>query len=327
MIDTPLFFRFSILIVFMIISAFFSACEAAFFSLTRVRIDTMKGKGGRGEIVASLLEKPRILLITIYLGNDLINVAISAVIASISLHIFGSRGISIAIGAGTFLLLIFGDIVPKTFAIKNNERVALLSAYPLKVFSSLIRPVQVIFTSIANKAILIFGGKRLDEEPVITEEEIMTMMEVGEDEGAIKSEEKEMIQNVFELVDTKVGDIMTPKEDIFAVDVNSNLKGVASRIRSSFYSRIPVYEGNIDNIIGILYFKDLMKYMHSEQPTPPLKEILRPAFIVPHTKNVSNLLKDFQKKKIHMAVVQDEKGKAAGLVTMDDCLAELVGEM
>jgi CBS domain containing-hemolysin-like protein len=328
MIDISLIFRFIILIVFLTVSAFFSACEAAFFSLTKVRAAALKEKGRRGEIVTSLLEKPRRLLITIYLGNDFINVAISAVVASISLHIFGNKGLSVAIGAGTLLLLIFGDIAPKTFAIKNNERVALFSAYPIKLFSALIYPVQTIFTAIANRAILIFGGKRLEEEPVITEEEIMTMIDVGEEEGAIELEERDMIHSVFGLTDTKVNDLMTPREDIFSIEADTNLKSVISRIRNSFYSRVPVYEGDIDNVIGILYSKDLMKYAYRKhEPLPSLRDILQPPFFVLRTKKVNELLKEFQKKKVHMAIARDEHDKVAGLITMDDVLTELVGEM
>ncbi len=328
MIDASLIFRFTLLIVFLTISAFFSACEAAFFSLTKVRVAALKEKGKRGEIVASLLEKPRRLLISIYLGNDFINVAISAVVASLCLHIFGNKGLSVAIGAGTLLLLFFGDIAPKTFAIKNNEKVALFSAYPIKLFSALIYPIQAIFTAIANRAILIFGGKRLDDEPVITEEEIMTMIAVGEEEGAIESEEKELIHSVFGLTDTRVNDLMTPRDDIFSIEANVNLRGVISRIRNSFYSRVPVYEGSIDNVIGILYSKDLMKYAYREhKPLPNLKNIIHPPFLIPHTKKVNELLKEFQKKKIHIAIACNEQGKVAGLITMDDLLTELVGEM
>lgn len=328
MIDISLLFRFIILIIFLTMSAFFSACEAAFFSLTKVRVAALKEKGRMGEVVAYLLEKPRRLLITIYLGNDFINVAISAVVASISLHIFGNNGLSVAIGTGTLLLLIFGDIVPKTFAIKNNEKVALFSAYPIKLFSALIYPLQAVFTVIADKAILIFGGRRLEEEPVITEEEIMTMIDVGEEEGAIESEEKELIHSVFGLTDTRVKDLMTPREDIFFIEADTNLKNVIGRIRSSFYSRMPVYEGNIDNIIGILYSKDLMKYAYRrDQPLPDLRDILHPPFFVPRTKKVNELLKEFQKKKVHIAIARDEQGKVSGLITMDDVLTELVGEM
>jgi CBS domain containing-hemolysin-like protein len=333
MVNISLIIRFVILTVLLIISAFFSACEVAFFSLTKVRIDTMKEKGKRGaDIVANLLEKPRQLLITIYLGNDLINVAISAIVASVSIHIFGERGISIAIGSGTFLLLIFGDITPKTFAIKNNERVALFSAYPLKIFSILISPIQRVFTAIANRSIILFGGKGLDEEYKITEDEIRTMINVGEDEGAIELEEKKMIESVFDLGDTKVMDIMTTREDIFSIEVSSDLRNVISRIKSSSYSRIPVYEGNIDNIVGVLYSKDLMKYTYSGQEIlPRLKEILHPPFIVTAKKKVNELLKDFRKQKVHMALVCDEyvnstgsPCRVAGLVTMDDILTELV---
>jgi len=325
MIDFSLLFRFIILGVFLIISAFFAACEVAFFSLTKARVDTMKETGKRGaDIIAYLLEKPSKLLITIYLGNDFVNVAISAVVTSICIHIFGDVGISVAIGIATFLLIVFGDIAPKTFAIKNNERVALFSAYPLKIFYVFVSPLQKIFSDIANRAISIFGGKRLDEEPVITEEEIRTLIDVGEDEGAIKSEEREMIQSVFELGDTRVEDIMTRREDIFSIDVNT---GIRDAISSSYYSRIPVYEESIDKIAGILYLKDLMKYTYPKQALPKLKNILHPPFIVSGKKKVNELLKEFQKKKVHIAIVTDELGRVAGIITMEDVLTELVGEI
>jgi len=306
-------------------SAFFAACEVAFFSLTKARVDTMKERGKRGAaIIEYLLKKPSKLLITIYLGNDFVNVAISAIVTSICIHIFGDVGISVAIGIATFLLIVFGDIAPKTFAIKNNERVALFSAYPLKIFYIIVSPIQKIFSVAANRAISIFGGKRLDEEPVITEEELRTLIDVGEDEGAIKSEEREMIQSVFELGDTRAEEIMTRREDILSIDVNADIRYAIS---SSYYSRIPVYEDSIDNIVGILYLKDLMKYTYHEQILPKLKDILHPPFIVSGKKRVNELLKEFQKKKVHIAIVLDEYNKVAGLVTMEDVLTELVGEI
>lgn len=325
MIDFSLLIRFSILIVFLIMSAFFAACEVAFFSLTKARVDTMKERGKRGAgIIEYLLKKPSKLLITIYLGNDFVNVAISAIVTSICIHIFGDVGISVAIGIATFLLIVFGDIAPKTFAIKNNERVALFSAYPLKIFYIIVSPIQKIFSVAANRAISIFGGRRLDEEPVITEEELRTLIDVGEDEGAIKSEEREMIQSVFELGDTRVEEIMTRREDILSIDVNADIRYAIS---SSYYSRIPVYEDSIDNIVGILYLKDLMKYTYHEQTLPKLKDILHTPFIVSGKKRVKELLKEFQKKKVHIAIVFDEYNKVAGLVTMEDVLTELVGEI
>ena len=223
----------SLLLVFLLLcSAFFSACEVAYFSLNSLQLNEMTEKKGRmGRIVNSLLEKPRELLITIYIGNEFVNIAVSVVVTSIAINIFGSLGVGIAIGVGTLLLLIFGDIVPKSISIKFAQPYALFSAYPLKAFAKLVQPAQKLFSVWTERIICSMGvlPHGLKESP-ITDDEFRAMVEVGEGEGVIDSDEKELIQNVIEFGETTVEEVMTPKIDMFTVNIEDSLDDILPEV-------------------------------------------------------------------------------------------------
>jgi len=328
MIDDPLIVRLLILFFFLILSGFFSACEASFFSIHGVKLEALrKGDNKAGEIVYTLMQKPRKLLVTIYLGNEVVNVGIAAIITSIMIHIMGPAGIIPAMIISLILLLQFGEIIPKTFAISNPERFALFAAQPIRWFAFLIFPLQFLITGIANISITLLGGEKLNREPTVSEEEIRTLINIGEEEGALPSEEKEMIQSVFDLGDTSISEVMTPRTDIISIPVNYTLESILSSLSKSFYSRIPVYKGNIDTIVGILYSRDLLQYLDGKKKITNLQEILHQPFIVPGSRKVNDLLKDFQKKKVHLAIVLDEHGGVDGLVTLDDLMEELFGDV
>ena len=327
--DDSLFSRSLLLIFLLLCSAFFSACEVAYFSLNSLQLNEMAEKKGRmGRIVNSLLEKPRELLITIYIGNEFVNIAVSVVVTSIAINIFGSLGVGVAIGIGTLLLLIFGDIIPKSISIKFAQPYALFSAYPLKAFAKLVQPAQKLFSVWTERIICSMGvlPHGLKESP-ITDEEFRAMVEVGEGEGVIDSDEKELIQNVIEFGETTVEEVMTPKIDMFTVNIEDSLDDILPRIIENFYSRVPVYGLEDEDILGILFTKDLTRLKHLPREKVSLKSILHPSISVPQSKKIKEMLEEFRKLKKHMAIVLDEYGSVCGLVTLEDIIEELVGEI
>ena len=320
----------SLLLVFLLLcSAFFSACEVAFFSLNSLQLNEMVERKGRlGRLVNSLLEKPRELLITIYIGNEFVNIAISVVITSVAISLFGNLGLGIAIGVSTFLLLIFGDIIPKSISIKFAQPYALFSAYPLICFAKLVQPAQKLFTIWTEKIIGSMGIlPHSKKDSPISDEEFRTMVQVGEGEGVIDSDERELIQNVIEFGETTVDAVMTPKIDMFTVNVEDSLDDILPRIIENFYSRVPVYSVDDEEIAGILFTKDLTRLKHLPRDKVNLKGILHPVVSVPQSKKIKEMLEEFRKLKRHMAIVLDEYGSVCGLVTLEDIIEELVGEI
>jgi CBS domain containing-hemolysin-like protein len=324
--DPQLFFRFFILILLLCLSALFSGAEVAFFSLSPVQVDMLRDKRGTsGRIVSRLLESPRRLLVTIYLANEFVNVAIAAVSTMLSLHFFGDYGVAASVGIGTFILLVFGEITPKSFAFRHAQSYALIIARPLMWFSRIIYPVQSVITFVTNKLLAVTGAPSAGAETQITEDEMKTVLEHGAEEGVIKSDEKEMILNVFELGDTQVNEIMTPRTEMFALPIEKGFDVIARRAALSNYSRIPIYRSEPDSIEGILYTKDLLD-ADGERKTGNLDKILRKPYFIPETKKIDELLREFRKKHTHLAIVMDEYGGVQGLVTLDDILEEIVGE-
>lgn len=333
--DDSIIFRSFLLVILLGCSAFFAASEAAFFSLNELQLSTFREKRGRaGRLVNSLLEKPRELLVTIYIGNEIANVATSAIVTSIAILIFGSLGVSLAIGFATFLILVFGEIAPKTLSLKFAENFSLVAAYPLKAFSTIIQPARNLFTHLSEKTLFKLGIKHVqDQEPSITEEEFKAIVDMGEGAGIIEAEEREMIRNVFDFSNTTVGEIMTPKIDMFSLNEDESLDEILPKIVENFYSRVPVYgKNNADDkeekpIIGILFTKDLNHFKLLPKDKFNLKNILHEPLFVPQSKKIKELLQEFKKEKRHLAIVLDEYGSVCGLVTLEDIIEELVGEI
>ena len=318
-----------LLTVLLVFSAFFSACEAAFFSLTSFQLKELKEEKGRWGLAANdLLEKPRELLITIYIGNELVNIGVSVITTSIFINQFGNFGIGIAIGVGTFLLLVFGEIIPKTLSLQFPQTYAISAAYPLRFFAFLVRPIQSALTLIAEKFILFTGFTfSKDKKTAITNDEFRTMVQVGEGEGVIDSEESELIHNVIKFGETTAAEVMTPKIDMFTLSIDDKLEDILPRIIENFYSRVPVFDSDGESFAGILFTKDLNKLKNLPPEKFSLKSVLRPFLSIPQTKKIKELLQEFKKRKRHIAAVLDEYGSICGLVTLEDILEELVGEI
>ncbi|HOM27458.1 MAG TPA: hemolysin family protein, partial [bacterium] len=235
---------------------------------------------------------------------------------------------SVIAGIMTFIILVFGEIIPKSIAKKHFEKIALLTSYPLKIFSFIFYPFVKILLFISNVFLMIFRERIDTIMPVLTEEDVKAMISAGEKEGVIEKEEKEMIHSIFEFGDKMVKEIMTPRVNIVAVEENTSLEDIVKKISLSGYSRVPVYKDNIDKITGIVYIKDIIA-RQTEEAWEKLKakDILRNVYFVPETKKVIELLRELQMLKLQMAIVIDEYGGTAGLVTIEDLIEEIVGEI
>ncbi|NQU19043.1 HlyC/CorC family transporter [bacterium] len=303
------------------LSALFSGSETALVSLDSIKIKRLQRQNKDIKYLQRLLSNPSRFLTTILIGNTLVNIMLSTVLTSILVRTLGDRGLAVSIGIATFLLLIFGEVTPKTFAIKQAESFSYNVARPLEIFARIIYPLRLIFSRLATMFIKIIGI-RLDKEPTLTQEELKSVIELSHKHGAVKENEKEMIHSVLELTQTDVQTIMTPRPDIKALSLEKNQKQALGFLKNIKHSKIPIYRDSIDNITGVLYAKDLFF-----SPERDFRSLIRPAVFVPETKKIDELLKDFQSQNSKIAIVVDEYGNTYGLVTLEDILEEVVGEI
>jgi CBS domain containing-hemolysin-like protein len=324
-LESSVLARFLLIIILLICSAFFSGSEAALFSLHSVQVERLKERHGvLGRLILALLQRPTNLIITFLIGNEVVNVALAVTAASLTLILYGEGGEYIAIIFTTIILLIFGEVTPKSLAVRYPERVSMLVAWPVQVFAYLITPLRWILRKLVDA---LMGSHTERPISLITEDEFKTLVEISEDEGIIDQAERNLIQRVFEFGGHRVSQIMTPRTDIFALELSETLITALSKIKENRFSRIPVYDGTIDQIIGILYAKDLLSYRRHPELDVRLRDLLHPVFFVPESKRTDELLREFQRNKVHMAIVVDEYGGVSGLVTMEDALEELVGDI
>ncbi len=322
-----------ILLGFLILSAFFSSSETALFSLNKLQLKKMQQKEGENWQVKSiikLLDDPQRTLIAILTGNMFVNVAASSLATYLTIKLFGDIGTSIATGAMIFLILVFGEIVPKSLAVVNAEKISRKVAKPIDIIASIILPLIKFFKILINIIFYSLGKKIVKRKKEITEDDLISLIDLGKDEGVLEEEEKEMIRNIFEFGDTTVKEVMVPRVDMACIPSNTKLGSVLYLIKKVGHSRIPVYEGTIDNIIGILYAKDLLavyEQWYKIKEKFDLKKILRKTYFVPENKKIDDLLDVFQRDRIQIAIVVDEYGGTAGLITMEDVVEEIVGEI
>jgi putative hemolysin len=324
-LESSLLIRFLLIGILLVCSAFFSGSEAALFSLNTVQVERLKERGGvLGRLIITMLQRPTNLIITFLVGNELVNVALAVTATSIALMLYGEGGEYIAIVSTTVVLLLVGEVTPKSLAVRYPERISLWVAWPIQAFAYLSTPLRWGLRKLVDAVM----GKYA-ERPIslITEHEFKTLVEISEDDGIIDQAERNLIQRVFAFGGHRVSQIMTPRTDIFALEVTEDLRAVLPKIKENRFSRIPVYDGTIDQIIGILYAKDLLLYSRHPELAVMLRDILHPVFFVPESKRTDELLREFQRNKVHMAIVVDEYGGVSGLVTMEDALEELVGDI
>lgn len=316
-----------ILIVLLIMSAFFSMSETALMSLSKIRIRHMVEEGVKGaKLVEDLTEDPNRLLGAILIGNNVVNIGASALATTIATNIFGSAGAGIATGIMTILVLIFGEITPKSIAKQNSEKVALRVSKIINVIVKILRPFIWIFTAISSIFIRLFGGDPKASEPFITEEELRTMVGVSEEEGVLEDVEKEMIFNVFDFADAHVKDVMVQRVDVIAVDIEASYEEVLEVIKTEQFSRIPVYNQTIDDIVGILNVKDLIMVEKSSSSFK-VSDYMREPYYTFEFKKIKELFSEMKKTRNHISVVLDEYGGTVGIVTIEDLIEEVFGDI
>jgi CBS domain containing-hemolysin-like protein len=315
----------SVLIVF---SAFFSLSETALLSVGKIRIRHLAETGNKNaKIVSRLLENPEQFLAAILVGNNIVNISASVLATDAALRFFGQSGIAIATGVMTLFILVFGEIFPKTLASRNAEYIAMHIANPIIILIDILRPVVWFFTMIVNSLIALTGGKERVKHPFVTEEMIKMMAKVGEKEGTIEKHERELIHRVFEFTNGKAHGVMTPREKIVCIEESETLDIALDLINKSGHSRLPVYRGDFDNIVGMIYAKDFLKFRDYELAKIKVFQVLRPLLVVKAGREISVILKELQQKKMNIAVVVDNNLKVIGLVSIEDILEELVGEI
>jgi putative hemolysin len=308
------------LIVLLFLSGFFSSAETALFSISRTKARHLAKNNNRAFIlIKQMKDDPHRLLSTVLIGNNVVNVGAAALATSIAIHYFTNYAVGVATGAMTFLILVFGEVLPKSIATRNNVLIARMTIYPIYWFSVFCYPILIFLNFIPK-----LSGK-IKKTPSVTEEELMTFVEVVEEEGEIKEEEKELIHNIFEFDDTNASEIMTPRGDMFVIEADE--KPNFETIIESGFTRIPVIEGDVDHVVGILNIKDLFLHMITSGDEFDVRKIMTPPYFVPENKKLDKLLHQFKKRKHHMAIVVDEYGGVSGLITLEDALEEIVGEI
>ncbi|ERI89538.1 hypothetical protein HMPREF1982_04612 [Clostridiales bacterium oral taxon 876 str. F0540] len=331
--------------ILVLINAFFAASEIAVISLNKTKINYMANEGNKkAKLLIKLLEEPSKFLATIQVGITLAGFLASASAAvSISQYLakfIDKIGITIIAGASdeislilvtiilSFFTLVLGELLPKRIALQNSEGIAMFVARPILVISKITLPFVKVLTASTNFFGRIFNVKNEDTEEEVTEEEIRMMIDVGEENGVLNETEKEMIDGIFEFDNTLAKEIMTPRTNVFTLDIETPVKEIIDKVLEEQYSRIPVYEDETDNIIGILFMKDLFIAITETKPEEIcVRDLLRQAYFVPETKNIDILFRELQKSKNHMAILIDEYGGFSGIVTIEDLIEEVMGNI
>lgn len=305
-------------------SAYFSATETAFSSLNRIRIKNMAEKGNKKAcLVMRLSENYDSLLSTILIGNNIVNIASASLTTVLFVKMLGDEiGPSVSTAVTTIVVLIFGEVSPKSIAKESPEKFAMFSAPFLNMLMVLLTPFNFLFGQ--WKKLLSIIIKSTDESG-ITEEELLSIVEEAKQDGGIDEQENMLIRSVLEFTEQEAVDILTPRIDITAVSTETIKEEIATVFADTAYSRLPIFEDTIDHIVGIIYQKDFYNYVY--RADKEISEIIRPALFVPQNKKIGILLKELQNKKIHIAVVLDEYGGTVGIITLEDILEELVGEI
>jgi putative hemolysin len=322
-------FGVSILIILIGLSAFFSSSEIAMFGLESHRVESLVDDGvPSASLVQDLLDDPHRLLVTILVGNNIANVAMS----SIATWLFGfymteGRAVLAATFGITTVVLLFGESAPKSYAVENTESWSLRIARPLKWAERLLLPLIVVFDYLTQIINRVTGGGSAVEDTYVSRDEIQSMIRTGEREGVIDEEEREMLQRIFRFNQTIAKEVMTPRLDMTAVPKDATVEEAIEECVQADHERVPVYEGNLDNIIGVVNIRDLVRAAHYGEGEPELEDVVRPTLHVPESKNVDELLQEIQDNRLQMVIVIDEFGTTEGLITLEDMVEEIVGDI
>ncbi len=297
-------------------------------SLSKIRIRYMKEDGVKGaKLVSELIENPNKLLSSILVGNNVVNIAATSISTSLFISLMGAQGVPIATAVMTVLVLIFGEITPKTIAANNSEKIAILVSRPIKLIIFLLTPVVWIFNIITNVIFKIFGIKSKGTQPYITEEELKAMVNVSHEEGVLQIEERQIINNVFQFGDMQAKEAMVQRLDMVAIDCEDSYDQIIQMFKDEKLSRMPVYNDSIDDIIGILNIKDVIFLTDEEIANFNIKDYIREPFFTYEFKKITQLLEEMKIEKSQMTIVVDEYGGTAGLITIEDLVEVIVGDI
>ncbi len=310
--------------ILLILSAVFSATETAFTSLSVVQIQELASENGKkGRMVKFLSKRPDILLTTILIVNNLVNIAASAIVTNVTIQTFGSQALAISTGLLTLVILVFAEVTPKQIAIVHNEGIALYMAYPVRWVSWILLPIIKFIGFISSLITHLVGG----EKKKLSLDGILYMVSIAERQGVVETYETRMIKNIFRFNDTQIQAIMTHRTEVFSLSSNTSIGDALVRISLKGYSRIPVYNEDVEEIIGIVLVKNLMANYHAGKSNLKLKDIMLKPLYISGTRKVNELFYTLKNQKLNIAVVMDEYGGLAGIVTMEDVTEELFGEL
>ena len=317
-----------LLVVLLLGSGFFSASETSLMSLSKIRIRYMEDEGVKGaKLVGSLIEKSSDLLSSILVGNNVVNIAATSVSTSLFISIFGDGGVAIATAVMTVLVLVFGEITPKTIAANSPEKVAVVVSKPISIIMKITKPIVWVFNLLTGIIFKIMGIDNDGVKPFITEEELKAMVNVSHEEGVLEMEEREIINNVFQFGDMQAKEAIIQRLDMVAIDIEDSYDEIIELFKSEKLSRLPVYQESIDDIVGILNIKDIIFLSDEEIENFDIKDYVREAFFTYEFKKITQLLEEMKKEKTQMAIVVDEYGGTAGLLTIEDLVEVIVGDI
>jgi len=326
--DTQAWLQLILLVIMLILCALASASETALTSVSRIKLKNLVEEGDKkAQEIEQILANPNVFLSTILIVNSVATIIASSLATILALRFFQAWGDIIETILLSLLVLIFCEITPKTAAVQNPLRWARALIGPVRGAAWLLRPVVWILGKITNALVRLLGGQAVRHGPFVTEEELRLLVTVGEEEGVLEEAETEMIHSIFEFADTPVREVMIPRIDIVALESTITLNEAVDQALEGGFSRIPVYEETIDNIIGILYTKDMLKQLREGHAAQPIRNLVRPAYFVPETKKLDDLLREIRQKRVHMVIVIDEYGSVSGLVTIEDLMEEIVGDI
>jgi CBS domain containing-hemolysin-like protein len=318
-----------VIVLLLLVAAFAAMAETAISRIGRVKaLHLVQERGGRGPArLLKIVEDPAPFLNVVLFVTLLAHISGTTLATGLALRELGDGAEAIAAGIMTFLIFVFAEVVPKTYTVQRTETAALLAARPVFFFGRLLYPVAKVLILVANGLMVLLPGHGLPKGPFVTEDEIRHMVDVAEEEEEIEGDERELIHSVFEFGDTVVREVMVPRPDMVVIRADATLDEALGTIIEAGYSRVPIYEGDTDNIIGVLYAKDLLKRIHEKKGDAKVSSLGRAPLFVPEQKKVAELLREMQEQHVHMAIVVDEYGGTAGLVTIEDLIEEIVGEI
>lgn len=314
------------IIILLCLSAFFSSSETALTTVNQIRMRTLADNGDkRAARVLHVTGNPGKMLSAILIGNNIVNLSASSISTSLAIHLFGNTGAGIATGILTFLILIFGEVTPKTMATIKADSMSLTVAAPIGLLMKILTPVIFIINKLSLGLMFLLHVNIKDAQKKMTEEELRTIVDVSQENGVIEHEERDMIHNLFDFGDAEAKEIMVPRIDMTFVQADATYQEVLDIFRQDMFTRLPVYEDSTDNVIGIINMKDFL--LQNDTPEFSVRNLLREPYFTYEHKNTADLFLEMRKSSISLAIVLDEYGVTAGLITLEDLLEEIVGEI